>query len=95
VLVDGATPAAKIPGYSSLAVALYARRCGGSGAGRTGAMGFLRELPLWGILRTSPSAGCIDTGLPAGRRNFGQSDKPLIEIAHVHHAMWVTFTETR
>jgi hypothetical protein len=41
------------------------------------------------------AAGCIDTDLPAGRRNFGQSDKPLIEIAHAHHAMWVTFTETR
>ncbi|MDQ5829512.1 MAG: hypothetical protein M3324_06495, partial [Actinomycetota bacterium] len=41
------------------------------------------------------TAGCIDTDLPTGRRNFGQSDKPLIEIAHVHHAMWVTFTETR
>ena len=41
------------------------------------------------------TAGCIDTDLPAGRRNFGQSDKPLLEIAHAHHAMWVTFTETR
>src|SRR5215212_10802068 len=41
------------------------------------------------------TAGCIDTDLPAGRRNFGRSGKPLIEIAHVHHALWVTFTETR
>ena len=32
------------------------------------------------------TAGCIDTGLPAGRRYFGQSDKPLIETARVHHA---------
>src|SRR5215208_7916708 len=28
------------------------------------------------------TAGCIDTGLPAGRRNFGQSDKTLIETAN-------------
>src|SRR5215212_11942969 len=41
------------------------------------------------------TAGCIDTDLPAGRHNFGRSGKPLIEIAHVHHALWVTFTETR
>jgi len=32
------------------------------------------------------TAGCIDTGLPAGRRNFGQSVKTLIETANVHHA---------
>jgi Arylsulfotransferase (ASST) len=32
------------------------------------------------------TAGCINTDLPAGRRYFGQSDRPLIEIAHVHHA---------
>jgi hypothetical protein len=43
--------------------------------------------------QTSSTAGCIDTDLPARRRNFGQSDKSLIEIAHVHHAMWVTYTE--
>src|SRR5215218_10288917 len=42
-----------------------------------------------------PTAGCIDTGLPAGRRYFGQSDKPLVETANVHHARWVMFTETR
>src|SRR5215211_4913719 len=41
-----------------------------------------------------PTAGCIDTGLPAGRRYFGQSDKPLVETANVHHARWVMFTET-
>src|SRR5215208_6274612 len=40
------------------------------------------------------TAGCIDTGLPAGRRNFGQSVKTLIETANVHHARWVMFTET-
>jgi hypothetical protein len=40
-------------------------------------------------------AGCIDTGRPAGRRYFGQSDKPLIEIAKMQHATWVMFTETR
>jgi hypothetical protein len=32
------------------------------------------------------TAGCIDTGLPARRRYFGQSDKPLIETAKVQHA---------
>ncbi len=41
------------------------------------------------------TAGCIGTDLPAGLRYSGQSGKPLIEIAHVHHAMWVMFTETR
>src|SRR5215207_1540227 len=41
------------------------------------------------------TAGCTDTDLPAGRRYFGQSDKPLIGTAHVYHAMWVMFTETR
>jgi len=46
---------------------------------------------LLGLLVT---AGCIDTDLPVGRHIFGQSDKPLIEIAHMHHAMWVTFGET-
>jgi hypothetical protein len=51
--------------------------------------------PLYEPILLPLTAGCIDTDLPAGRRNFGQSDKPLIEIAHVHHAMWVTFTETR
>jgi len=40
------------------------------------------------------SSGCIDTDLPAGRRYSGQSGKPLVEIAHVYHAMWVMFTET-
>src|SRR5829696_5714754 len=45
-----------------------------------------------GFLNT---AGCTDTDLPAGRRYFGQSDKPLIGTAHVYHAMWVMFTETR
>jgi hypothetical protein len=46
-------------------------------------------------VRARSSAGCIDTGLPAGRRYFGQSDKPLVETANVHHARWVMFTETR
>ena len=46
-------------------------------------------------LRVVVTAGCIDTGLPAGRRNFGQSVKTLIETANVHHARWVMFTETR
>jgi hypothetical protein len=46
-------------------------------------------------LRSGFTAGCNDTELPAGRRNFGQSDNPLIEIAHAHHAMWVMFSETR
>ena len=32
------------------------------------------------------TAGCIDTGLPAGRRNIGQSVKTLIETANVYHA---------
>jgi hypothetical protein len=41
------------------------------------------------------TASCIDTGLPAGRRYFGQSDKPLLETANVHHRRWVMFTETR
>jgi hypothetical protein len=41
------------------------------------------------------TAGCIDTELPAGRGYSGQSGKPLIEIAHVHHAMWLMSTETR
>jgi hypothetical protein len=40
------------------------------------------------------TASCIDTDLPAGRHIFGQSDNALIEIAHMHHAMWVTFGET-
>jgi hypothetical protein len=40
------------------------------------------------------TAGCIDTDLPAGRHIFGQSDNALIEIAHMHHAMWITFGET-
>ena len=42
-----------------------------------------------------PTAGCIDTDLPAGRRYFGKSDKPLIDTKHVHHAMWVMFNKTR
>src|SRR5215208_1495838 len=41
------------------------------------------------------TASCIDTGLPAGRCYFGQSDKPLLETANVHHRRWVMFTETR
>jgi hypothetical protein len=41
------------------------------------------------------TAGYIDADLPAGRGYSGQSGKPLIEIARVHHAMWVMFTETR
>jgi hypothetical protein len=41
------------------------------------------------------TAGCIDTGLPVGRRYFGQSDKPFVETAIVHHARWVMFIETR
>jgi hypothetical protein len=39
------------------------------------------------------TAGYIDTGLPAGRSYFGQSDKPLVETANVHHERWVMFTE--
>ena len=63
---------------------------------------FATQLPLLGVaiyigifasvLAAIVTAGCIDTGLPAGRRNFGQSDKPLIEdracascdVGHVH-----------
>ncbi len=41
------------------------------------------------------TAGCIDTDLPAGRRNVGLVDRPLIETTHVHHAIWVMSTETR
>src|SRR5215212_5488504 len=41
------------------------------------------------------TADCIDTDPPAGRGYSGQSGKTLIEIAHVHHAMRVMFTETR
>ena len=57
----------------------------------------LGELPKGegGTLEKAPAAGCTDTDLPAGRRYFGQSDKPLIGTAHVYHAMWVMFTETR
>jgi hypothetical protein len=51
----------------------------------------VRTYPRCGLL----TAGCTDTDLPAGRRYFGQSDKPLIGTAHVYHAMWVMFTETR
>jgi hypothetical protein len=52
----------------------------------------------WETLKESRevvTAGCIDIDLPAGRPYFGQSDKPLIETAKVHHARWVMFTETR
>lgn len=35
------------------------------------------------VLLHAPTASCIDTDLPTGRRNFGQSCKSLIEIAHV------------
>lgn len=41
------------------------------------------------------TAGCIDTDLLVCRRDFSQQDKALIEIAYTHHAMWVTFNETR
>ena len=41
------------------------------------------------------TAGCIDTDPPASRRTFGQSQKSLTGIEYAHHAMWVTFTETR
>jgi hypothetical protein len=41
------------------------------------------------------TADCIDTDPPTGRGYSGQSGQPLIEIAHVHHATWVMFTETR
>ena len=34
-----------------------------------------------------PTAGCIDTDLAIRRRNFGQPNKPLIEMAHAYHAM--------
>src|SRR5215212_10532619 len=50
-----------------------------------------RRSPRHGVL----TAGCIDTGLPAGRRYFGQSDKSLIETAKVQHATWVMLTENR
>src|SRR3954470_20554983 len=49
------------------------------------------ELRLNGVL----TAGCIDTDPPVSRGDFGQSHKAHIEIAHVHHAVWVTFSETR
>jgi hypothetical protein len=49
------------------------------------------ELPLYGVL----TAGCIDTDPPASRRTFGQSQKSITGIEYAHHAMWVTFTETR
>jgi hypothetical protein len=42
--------------------------------------------------RTS-TADCIDTDPPTGRGYSGQSGNPLIEMAHVHHATWVMFTE--
>src|SRR5215217_664419 len=45
-------------------------------------------------LHTAITAGCIDTDPSAGRRYFGQSDKPLIETTHVHHAIRVMSTET-
>jgi hypothetical protein len=48
-------------------------------------------LPLYGVL----TAGCIDTDPPVSRGDFGQSHKPHIEIAPVHHAIWVSFSETR
>jgi hypothetical protein len=44
---------------------------------------------------TYVTADCIDTDLPAGRHFLGQPDKPLIEAARVHHALWIMFTETR
>jgi hypothetical protein len=40
------------------------------------------------------AAGCIDADLVVCRRTFGRSDEPLIETPHVHHVMWVMFTET-
>jgi hypothetical protein len=41
------------------------------------------------------TADCIDTDSPTGRGYSGHLGKPLIEIAHVHHATWVMLTETR
>jgi hypothetical protein len=49
---------------------------------------------MWISENLSSTAGCIDTDLPAGRRNFGLSDRSLIETTNVHHAMWVMSTET-
>jgi hypothetical protein len=49
---------------------------------------------MWISENLSSTAGCIDTDLPAGRRNFGLSDRPLTETTNVHHAMWVMSTET-
>src|SRR5215208_4175933 len=50
------------------------------------------QLTMAGTLVT---AGCIDTDPPASRRTFGQSQKSLTGIEYAHHALWVTFTETR
>ena len=51
--------------------------------------------PTSTLLRHPLTADCIDTDPPAGRGYSGQAGKPLFEIAHVHHAMWLMFTETR
>src|SRR5215212_5725959 len=49
---------------------------------------------LFGV-KAGITAGCIDTDPPSSRCYFDRSDKPLIQTAHVHHAMWVISTETR
>ena len=54
-----------------------------------------RRSGRWSVSKLKYTAGCIDTGLPVGRRYFGQSDKPFVETAIVHHARWVMFIETR
>jgi hypothetical protein len=38
-------------------------------------------------IKADLTAGCIDTDLAAGRRNFGQPNKPLIAMAQAHYAM--------
>jgi len=55
----------------------------------------MRHFLASNLLCNEFTAGCTDTDLPAGRSNFGQSDDPLVELAHMYHAIWVTFSETR
>jgi len=54
-----------------------------------------RLLYTGALRRKILTAGCIDTDLRAYRRYLDQSEKPIIETAHVNHVMWVMFTETR
>ena len=46
------------------------------------------------VLASVYTAGCSETDLPTGRRNFGLSDGPPMETTNMHHAMWVMSTET-